>query len=220
MVTASAPVGRPDRPIRWRFDASLGAGATWVTDDAFLGLSESPSVLGAAPMLRFDWRLRPGGYLFIGGGAMYRGTRRGGSINETLGTRLRVDEPVVFARFSLMPVEGFDVFADLGVGPSFVYLEVEDSGFDTFASQRDVLVTADLMAGVAVYLPKKWLPRKGASRVTVGLSGSLGYTLRNTLRIDPEIEREDDALPTAALPLGDVAMRGLSWRAGLFLRFM
>ena len=220
VVTASAPAPRPPRPIRWRLDFSLGAGATFVTDDAFLGLSDARSILGAAPQVRFDWRLRPAGYLFIGGGAMYRGTRRAGSINDTLNTSLQVDEPIVFARLSLMPTEGVDVFADLGVGPSFTRIDVEDTAFENFATQRNVLVAADAMAGLSLYLPKKWLPRKAASRVTAGLTGSLGYTIRNTLTVAPELDREDDSLPTRAPTLGDVAMRGLSWRAGLFIRFM
>ncbi|MEM6990774.1 MAG: hypothetical protein AAF721_09760 [Myxococcota bacterium] len=220
VVTATANTRKPV-PIRWRFDVAGGLGVTRVTDPAFLGLSESRAILGAAPMLRFDWRVRPDGFLFAGAGVKYRGTRRATSIADgAFDTRLHLDEAVAFARVSLMPIEGIDLFADLGVGPSVARVRVTANGSDATGSQRDVLVTADAAAGLSLYLRKSWLPRKAASRMTAGVTGSLGYTIRNALTIDPTLSREDDAITTESLPLGDVVMRGLSWRLGIFVRFM
>ncbi len=219
-VVASAPPPK-SVPLRWRFDLSLGMAATRVGDQAFLGLSRSRSVLGASPSLRFDWRVRPGGAVFVGGGVLYRGTRRGTSLrNGAVDTELAHDEALTFVRVSLMPVEGLDIFADLGVGPSVARVGLRDTGSDIRASQRDVLVVADGAAGVSLYLPKRWLPRKQAARATGGLTASFGYTIRNALRIDPTLSQEPDAIRTVSLPLGDVSMRGLSWSVGVFVRFM
>lgn len=221
VATAAAPAPAPARPIRWRLDASLGVAATRVTDDGFTGLSDRPSLLAAAPMLRLDWRVRPRGHLFLGGGVLYRGTRRSASVLAgAVHTQLRLNETLAFGRVSMMAIEGLDVFVDVGVGPSFARVDVASSGSNIHGETRDVLFAAEAAAGVSLYLPKAWLPRKQAGRATGGLSASLGYTLREPLRVDPALDREEDAIAIDALPWGDVSMRGLSWRFGVFVRFM
>lgn len=220
VLTATAAPPLKPIPIRWRLNVSLGVGATRISDNAFSGLSESRQALGAAPVVAFDWRIRPGGVLFIGGGLTYRNALRGGGIHDALNTEFALHEALAFARASLSLVEGLDLFADLGVGPSFVRIDVTASDESTTGSQRNALVVAEGAGGVALSLPKAWLPRKRASRVTGGLSASVGYALRNVLTVDPTLDRDDDAITTTSVPLGDVTLRGLSWRLGVFVRFM
>lgn len=218
--SAAAPTRAPV-PIRWRLDLTMAVAATAVTDPAFPGLSEARSVLGPSPQVRFDWRIDPSGYVFVGGGVQYRGTRRDGMLHDgAFTTTLALDEALVFARLTLMPVEGLDLFADVGAGPSFARLSLESAASQQRGTQRQALAVFDVRSGVNLYLPKKWLPNKQAARVTPGVTASLGYTFRNTLTIEPTLEQEDDAISTSTQPLGDVALRGLSWSAGLFVRFM
>jgi hypothetical protein len=122
-----------------------------------------------------------------------------------------------FMRFAYVPFEGLDIYAMAGVGPSFidyVVLQADD------ARGKQVALAVDGMAGAMLYLPKRWMPGRGASRITVGLDLGLGYTFRSKVSIEPEIELDDEPLPHDFPDLGDLRASSMTWRAGLFVRFM
>ena len=70
-----------------------------------------------------------------------------------------------------------------------------------------------------LYLPKRWLPRRGASRVTGGLELAAGYTWRKSVDVRPTLATDEDPIATQGTEFGDVAIRGFAWRLGVFVRF-
>lgn len=221
----AAPAGRrqrlhtyPDRPIRWRLDLAVGGGSTFVRDTAFFAFTDARRHLPTlAASARVDVPLA-GGRVFFGGGLGYRRSARGDvyGLYEIVSTDLVVHDAMVLARASVVTVEGVDVYAEAAAGPSIALLEVADGGAD----QRSRLGAFEALGGLALYLPKRWLPRRGSSRVSGGLDLGVGYAFRSKLKVRPELDVDDDAIPTRTTRFGDVSLRGLTWRAGVFVRFM
>ena len=206
---------RPVRPIRWRIDMVLDVGGARFGDRAWRAFDENRSVVQAGLSLRADARLGRT-RVFLGGGASFRNLGGASSLYETTYTDARVREPLLFARLSLATVEGVDVFAQAGGGVSVVDLSFSST---EYASQRAVVGLADGQGGVALYLPKRWLGRRGASRVTGGIELAAGYTWRGDVDVRPEVATDEDPIPTSGAALGDLSLRGVVWRVGLFLRF-
>jgi len=207
---------RPDRPIRWRVDimASLGTGV--FRDPAWRAFDSNRSALQGGLTVRADSRLGTS-RLFLGGGAMVRAfSAAKGTPYDLFDTTLRVREPLVFARLSAVTVEGVDVFFQAGGGVSIVDLTWQSA---VSTSQRSIVGMADGLAGVALYLPKRWLARRGASRVTGGLELGAGYTWRSDVNVRPRVDTDPDPIPTDSASLGDLALRGFAWRLGVFVRF-
>jgi hypothetical protein len=208
---------RPDRPIRYRIDLQLEGGTHEVAHRSFDAFSTSSTLGGVAAGVRVDYRLAQG-RVFVGGGLSYR---RFASARDlpygSLATNVRVQEPLLFLRLSLMALEGVDLYLEPGGGPTIVDLEVTSS---RTARQRTIAGTFNGLAGVALYLPKAWLPNKGASRVTAGLDFGLGYGWRSPISVRPSPETDDEPLATSSVPFGELVLRGAIWRAGLFIRFM
>lgn len=217
----------PVRPIRWRLDIAGELGSSVVYDPAWGAFDTyNRSVFHLGATVRGDVRLA-GGRLFLGGGATFRRFASSGTIYGIFDNDILVREPLAFARLSVVALEGLDIFVQAGGGPSFARIDTrsvqfnDDYRFSSYAAgtQRAVLGVADAQAGVSLYLPKNWLPRRGSSRVTAGVEIAAGYTFRSQLAVRPELVTDDDPITTHSTDLGDVAMRGLTWRFGLFLRF-
>jgi hypothetical protein len=219
-----APTRQP-RAIGWRLDFGMGLGSTVVRDLGFRAFDYRRNLLAVEPSVIFDFRLA-GGRFFLGGGMTYAFARSIGFIYDLqVSSRIRLHEPRVVGRMSFMIVEGIDAFARVGVGPSVVDLDIESSvdsdGYSyKSAEQRVVLPRVDGQAGLSLYLPKKWLPFKQASRVTAGLDLAMGYTWRGKLAFEPKLVQGDDPLRATTTPLGSLALHGLSWGVGLFVRVM
>ena len=113
-------------------------------------------------------------------------------------------------------VEGVDLFVQAGGGVSIVDFNVDST---QYAAQRALAGVVDGQGGAAIYLPKRWLRRRGASRVTGGLEFAAGYSWRSAIDVRPQISTDEDPIPTTGAPLGDLSLRGVQWRVGLFLRF-
>jgi hypothetical protein len=208
---------RPDRPIRYRLDLQLDGGTHVVPHGSFDAFATESNLAGLGVGMRVDFRLAEG-RLFLGGGLAYR--RYGSSrraFDGLLDNELRVQEPLLFVRLSFMALEGLDVYVEPGGGPSIVDVEIASS---RAARQRSVTGMFNALAGVALYLPKAWLPNKGASRFTAGVDLGLGYGWRGSIEVQPSPSTDDEPLSTSSVRFGDLALRGFIWRAGLFLRFM
>lgn len=214
VVTATPP---PARPIRWRLDLGLGGGSTVVGDLGFRAFSEGRSLPELAVSSVFDFRLAEG-RVFLGGGLVYQRARSRGDVFGTqVDTDISLHEPEVVGRVSVMAVEGIDAFGRVAVGPSIAQLEAfSDEG----GTQRSVLPRVDGHAGLSLYLPKKWLPRKQASRLTAGIQLGAGYTWRGNIEVQPTLDQGDDPLRATTSSWGELSMHGFSWRAALFLRVM
>ncbi len=206
----------PPRPIRWRLDFGVGVGATRISDRGFLAFSQRRLLPEVTTSVLFDFRLAQSRF-FLGGGLAYQRLGRDGGNAYGLGTELTMHEPEVLGRFSAMTIQGIDAFARVGVGPSVVRTDYY-SGQN--ADQRQVLPRVDGQAGLSLYLPKQWLARKQAGRVTAGIELGVGYTWRGTIEARPVLMQEEEPLQATTSPWGDLSMHGLSWRMGLFVRVM
>lgn len=214
-VPPPPPPTRPDRPIRWRVDIVANIGGTVLGDRAWRAFDDNRHALQPGLSLRADARVG-GGKLFLGGGASYRSFGGGGSLYEDPWTYARVREPLLFARLAVAAIEGVDIFAQLGGGPSIVDLEFSST---QYATQRSVAAMVDGQGGLAVYLPKRWLRRRGASRVTGGIELAAGYTWRSPVDVRPKVDTQTDPIPIRGAALGDLSLRGFVWRLGVFVRF-
>lgn len=214
-VQANKPT-RPDRPLRWRLDFSLGVDSTRIGDTGYLAFSKRRALIGTGIGARFDYRLSQ--RFFVGGGVHYSrfGTERD-PYDGLLSTELIVHEPTVHARASLMTVEGVDVFADLGGGSGIVLDRI--SSTETDAKRRRTATGAfSATGGVSLYLPRQWLPNKQATRVLAGLETRFGYQFRGAVDMSTNPSLDDDPLRTTTADYGDLALRGFVWGVSLFVR--
>jgi hypothetical protein len=206
------------RPIRWRLDLAVGLGGTLVLDPGYLAFRSDRNLLGFDAGLRWDHRV--GQRLFLGAGVAYR--RFATSRNPyaaTFSTDLVVHEPTIYGRVSVSLVEGIDLFADLGGGPTIVLDEISAT-YRAAKRRRTAIGAFSAMGGVAVYLPKQWLKNKQAARVTGGLETGFGYQFRGGLDMATDLDLDEDPLTTNTASFGDLALRGFVWRMGVFLRIM
>lgn len=204
-------------PIRWRAEVGIGGGTATFFDPATKAVSDAGRYSRFDITARGDARLGDG-RLFLGGVAGYRGfTTDTGDIYDVADLELELREPYFALRLAVMAIEGVDVFVEAGGGPSLYRTE-----FKTTDRHYDETVSGYAMgqAGVMLYLPKKWLIRKGSSRVTVGLELGVGGAYRPDLDLSPVRKTPDDPIDTGKLQLGNVNLSGVTWRAGLFVRFM
>lgn len=214
-VPPPPPPARPDRPIRWRVDIVGDLGNALLRDRAWRAFDDNRHVLLPGLSVRADTRIG-GGRLFLGGGASYRSFSGYNSLYGTTWTGAQAREPLLFARLSAVMIEGVDLFVQAGGGVSIVDINVDST---QSAAQRAVAGVVDGQGGAALYLPKRWLRRRGASRVTGGLEFAAGYSWRSAIDVRPQISTDEDPIPTTGASLGDLSLRGVQWRVGLFLRF-
>jgi len=207
----------PEIPIRWRAELGLGGGTTTFLDPASKAVSSSSRYNRLDVTARGDMRLGDG-RIFLGGVGGYRGfITDAGDIYNVADLELELREPYFALRLAVMAIEGVDVFVEAGGGPSLIRTE-----FKTDDRHFDDTVSGYAMghAGVMLYLPKKWLIRRGSSRVTVGLELGVGGAYRPDLTLNPARDTPDDPIDTGNLNLGSVNLSGVTWRAGVFVRFM
>lgn len=215
MPAPPPPPAPPARPIRWRVDLVADIGGTVLGDRAWRAFDDNHHTMLTGLSKRSDARLGRS-RIFLGGGVAVRSLGSRGNLYDNPWTRARVREPLLFARLSGVVVEGLDLFVQVGGGPSVVDLEFSST---RSASQRAVVGMVDGQGGVAVYLPKQWLPRRGASRVTGGFELAAGYTWRSAVDVRPKLATDPEPIPTRGAALGDLSLRGVVWRLGLFVRF-
>jgi hypothetical protein len=204
---------KPELPIRWRIDIMLGVGTTVFRDPAWRAFDNNRSATHGDLTLRADKRMGTG-RLFLGGGATMRAFSGRGTPYEVFTTRLSVREPILFARLSARMVQGIDLFAQLGGGISIVDVALQST---VSTSQRSIVGLADGLGGITLYLPRRWLERE--RRVTGGLELGAGYTWRGDVDVRPRVDTDEDPITTDSASLGDVSLRGFSWRLGVFLRY-
>ncbi|MCX4247445.1 hypothetical protein [Paraliomyxa miuraensis] len=207
----------PPRPIRWRLDFGVGLGVSMIQDLGYRAFAERRNLPEYGTSVMFDFRLAEG-RIFLGGGLAYaRSQRTGDAYGSQLLHSLEFHEPRVLGRLSFMAIDGLDAFARVGVGPSIGQLSMTSQ---QYAEQDVVIPRVDGQAGLSVYLPKKWLARKQASRVSAGLDLALGYTWRGKIDVQPTLSQGDEPLRATTSPLGALSLHGFSWGLGLFLRVM
>jgi len=188
-----------------------------VGDPGYRAFAERRNLGELAVSTLFDFRLAEG-RVFLGGGLAYqRSNQRGDVYGSSVGAGVSMHEPQILGRVSVMTIEGLDVFARLGVGPSVVDLDFDSRNG---AVQSALIPRVDGQAGVSLYLPKAWLPRKQASRWSAGLQLGAGYTWRGVIEVQPELLQDDDPLRASTSSWGELSMHGVSWGVGLFLRVM
>lgn len=190
-------------------------GTTVFRDPAYRAFDRDRSAVQYGVTIRGDTRLG-GGRVFLGGGASYRRFGAEGTPYGVFNTRLTVREPIGFVRLSVLAIEGIDGFVQAGGGVSIVDLGVNST---QTAAQRAIVPVVDGMAGLVLSLPKRWLARRGASRITAGLELAAGYAWRGKVEVRPRVDTAEEPIDTTSARLGDVALRGFAWRLGLFIRF-
>lgn len=229
-ATAPAPARvhrrrqRPPRAIRWRVDPFLDLGTMRTTDPGYRALDDGPNLVQFGAGIRVDARVR--GPLFLGGGVRYGLGRGSGYAYQSLSTDITMHEPRALLRASVVLLEGLDVVAQLEGGAAFArsYLDAwadSESWESSYSSgvARGVLGVFDAKAGLSLYLPKQWLAARGAARVTAGFEFLLGYGYRSNFHLRP-VRDDADGIRVVGADLGSVAVRGLVWSTGLFVRFM
>ncbi len=207
---------RPDRPIRWRLDLFAGGALTVAHDPAFLFFDADRTLAGPGAGVRFDVPVA-GGRVFLGGGLHYQrmSAERGvwGLSND-----LTLDESELFGRASWVAIEGVDLFVDLSGGLDVWRYQVGSSSRQPGATGFTGVFGG--MGGIALYLPKAWLPRKGAARTTAGFEMSAGYRHRTPLSIELDPETGEDPISTRPANLGQVRTGGFSSVFSFFFRVM
>ncbi len=207
----------PDRPIRWRVDAFLAGGNTVIGDRGYRGVDDDRNARNLHVGARAGMRLGET-RAFLSFGAGYRYLESDGDLYANLvQAGIRIQEPIFTLRASASLLDGVDLFVEPGGGPYFARVDLDSV---QTARQKSVGGTFDALAGATVYLPKRWLPRRGSSRVSAGLELGLGYTWRSDLHVKPGPDTEDDPIDTQSTDLGRLSLRGFTWRAGAFVRFM
>jgi hypothetical protein len=208
----------PDRPIRWRLGLGLDVGATRLDSPKWYAVSTKRIDTTVGLGLNFD--LRPGGgRLYIGPTLGFRAWGDSDYLHDTLYVGLRVRELLAGARLSIAALDGLDVFVQARGGPVFTIRELGSSNLPTMTS-RAVSPAGEAIAGLSLYLPKRFLPRKGAARVTGGLELAAGYAFRGPVDVRATPSVAEDDIPTTTADLGSVPLRGVVWHLGLFIRFM
>lgn len=210
----------PDRPIRYRIEGAMMGGTDVPLHPSYLAFDDDRKLPGFDAALRLDYRVGEG-RVFLGGGLFYRRHATAGALYDVTDfDEMVLHEPGLALRLAVMTVEGIDVYAELAGAPTILDISGDYDGTAGRARQRKVTGMGSGMGGLMLYLPKRWLPRKGSSRVTLGIDAGFGYAFRGNVAVQPTPDVDDDAIDTQTAPLGDVVTRGLTWRLGLFLRVM
>jgi hypothetical protein len=208
----------PERPIRWRLDGALASANGILLHPSYLGFDDDRRLAGLDATVRLDYRAGDG-RIFLGGGLTYRRASTSFGLYDGPSTSILVHEPGVVLRGSWSARDGIDPYVEVAGGPTIAAMTVYYAPGD--ARQTGVTGFGSAVAGTTFYLPKRWLPRRGSSRVSAGFDLGLGYAFRGDLAVQPQPDLDpDEYIDTTAAPLGTLVTRGLTWRIGLFVRFM
>lgn len=208
---------KPDRPIRWRLDLFVGGALSVAHDPAFLFFDSDRTLAGPGAGVRFDVPVARE-RMFLGGGVHYQrmSAERGGVWG--LSNEITLDESELFGRASWVAIEGVDLFVDVSGGLDVWRYEVGSNLREPGATGFTGVFGG--MGGIALYLPKAWLPPEGASRTTAGFEMSAGYRYRTPLSVELDPETGEDPISTREANLGQVAAGGFSSVFSFFLRVM
>jgi hypothetical protein len=218
-----APREYPTIPIRWRAELGLAAASNIGTHPSYLVMEPDRRTFVWEVSARGDARLGESRF-FLGGTLGVRRVLSGWNTGLLGGEDVLnsvILEPKVGVRASVMAVEGVDVMLTLAGGPSLQRYTVEVfDGSGNTAQQRNLAPLVEPGAGVLLYLPKKWLPKRGSSRVTVGLELAASYAWRGPVRLEPELDQADDDIAADTVSFGTLRMSGVNLQAAFVLRFM
>jgi hypothetical protein len=204
----------------WRFDLSASGGTSSIFTRSYTAMDDNRSLGFGELAARFDHRLGAG-KVFLGAGATWRAMTTTGNLHDALTPESAVNDLIGALRLSFRPFDGVDAYLDAGAGPAFVAINAYEEGVGTgSADQKSVGVVVNPMLGTQLSLPKRWLMRKGAARVTGGLDLGLGYVWHSPIEWQPKLEVDDEPIDTQTASFGHIKMHGPTWRLGLFLRFM
>lgn len=217
------PRDYPEIPIKWRAELGVAAASNIGTHPTYLVADENGRSLAVEVSARGDARLGKSRF-FLGGTLAYRQVTPnwgGGPLGGLDSYQSLSREPKAGLRASFMAVEGVDVLVQVQGGVSVLRSELRVfDGSNTDSKQVDVLPLVEPGAGVLLYLPKKWLPRRGSSRVTVGLELAASYAWRGPARLQPKLEQADDDIPAQPVSFGTMRTSGVNLQAAFVLRFM
>ncbi len=223
--------------IKWRFDLGVGGGSYSPLDESYGVFSG-----GMASVGRLD--IDAGLSFPIGESGLYLGGRVGyrmfegeqyGAHGSWLPTYTQ-QEINIGARLGFAVLDAVEPYVELAGGPTLwrastdaeaMDLGGDDDGFGgddglaglTLADRTLGFVKG--VAGVQLYLPRKWLPRKEGSRVTAGIDLNVGYVWRPSFDLTMvNKEPTEGAIETTLPTFGSVNASAITWSAGLFLRVM
>lgn len=242
-----ARIAAKARPVvglapKWRLDFAVGGGQSFIYDDTFRYFNDYGDVDAGQWWSRINLGFAIGdeGRVSLGpalGWERSSSHSYGYELDANWGgeyydsASLQFDDLSLGLRANLVLVEGIDFFADLRGGlvlgqawlPFSPPVRVENHDF--------VRGMGSLGLGFSLYLPRRWLPRKGAAHVDVGIDIEAVYKVRGNVDFRYlRVERDEDELrepgasateiPTQLPELGTLQPSALSWRTGLFIRFM
>ncbi|GEM_PF-5526100 len=208
----------PQRRIRNRFEIMVGYMSSINIDDSYLGFADDRQLSGLELGLRLDHRI--GERFYLGTEASYRSSASEGTTYGNIfhSTTIALQEPALGLRATFVPVEGVDIYLRASGGPLIADLDWV-WGEQSTASQRVVTGSGNALVGGLFYLPRSVMPRRDASRLTLGLDLGVGYNLRGSIDVEPDRGLDTDPISTEAPSLGAVKTGGFAWRVGLFIRF-
>ncbi len=223
--------------IKWRLDLGVGGGSYSPLDESYGVFSG-----GMASVGRLD--IDAGLSFPIGESGLYLGARVGyrmfeGELYDVHGIWLPTytQQEINFgARLGFAVLDGVEPYVEMAGGPT-LWRSANDEDLDLYSagdgefqdgSATMPMALADRTlgfvkgtAGVQLYLPRKWLPRKEGSRVTAGIDLNVGYVWRPSFDLTL-VNREpvEGAIETTLPTFGSVNASAVTWSAGLFLRVM
>lgn len=225
------------REIKWRFDLGVGGGSYSPLDKSYGVFSG-----GMASVGRLD--IDAGLSFPIGQSGLYLGGRLGYRMFEgeeygvhglSLPTYTQ-QEINLGARLGFAILDAVEPYVELAGGPTLWRGSSDEEtvglgGAEDSFGGGDSLVGLTLqdrtlgfvkgVAGVQLYLPRKWLPRKEGSRVTAGIDLNVGYVWRPSFDLTlVDQEPTEGAIATTLPTFGSVNASAVMWSAGLFLRVM
>ncbi len=215
-------------PLRFRIDVDVGQAGTVAHQPSYLAVADDLHLPGLSTGVRFDVPVG-GQRIFLGARVGYHSVASDSTkIHGGLAwTQLALREVHIAPRLSVRIFEGIDaVFSIIG-GPSFgaatYWPSLQPEGTNQ-ASARSRVLTGLIggTGGLAFYLPRKILPRRGKSHMTVGLEVDLGYIHRFSFPFSPQTPRDDDLdIAYVGPEIGRVQPAGgLHGHVGVFVRFM
>jgi len=223
--------------IKWRLDLGVGGGSYAALDESYGVFTGEMTSVGRLDIdVGLSFPIGDSG-LYLGGRVGYRMFESGFyDVHGLFPANYRQQEISFGARLGVAVLDGVEPYVDMAGGPT-LWRSARDEEVDLVSTGVDELggmstlvpiALADRTlgfvkgtAGVQLYIPRHWLPRKEGSRVTAGIDVNVGYVWRPSFEVTV-VEREpvEGAIETSLPTFGSVNASGVTWSAGLFLRVM